>query len=210
MNYIPPTENDILDTDDDEGDENDDGMIAPADNDGMIAPADNDDGDNEERLAGSPTVNFQEDNAIPDIDQDEEDQRILNSIQNADANNRVFDLDELLNHIVSKNLNLRLRRPTSMNGNCLFDSLVDLVEKFEIVNVPRCQNLLRQAICNSMMRHPEFPTWMSLHFKRPVVFQLFLKNMKRSGTYCDNMGLMIAASAHFLGNNFDLNSVLFS
>lgn len=197
MNYTPPTENDILDIADadyDGDDDDDDASLGPV-------PSHIDDGEIDGETA-SPQDNIHGDIENPVIDQEAEDQIILNGIQNADANNRVYNLEDLTNQIDTKNLNLRLGRPSSRDGNCLFDSLTYLVKKYEIENVPQCHKLLRQDICSSVTRHPEFPTWMAIHFKRPVVFQLFLENMRKNGTYSDNMGLIIAASAHFLGNNF--------
>ena len=198
MNYTPPTENDILDITDadyDGGDDDDDdASLAPV-------PSNIDDGDIEGGTA-SPQEDTHGDIARPVIDQDEEDQMILNNIQNADDDNCVYNLEELTNYIDTRNLNLRLGRQSSRDGNCLFDSLAYLVTKYEIENVPRCHKLLRRDICNSVTKHPQFPTWMAVHFKRPVVFQLFLENMRRNGTYSDNMGLIVAASAHFLGNDF--------
>ena len=211
MNYIPPTPDDILDVDDDEDGADDEAhrdvpedaeVVGPepmnGDGDGHTAPVLGDEG----HLGAEEVVT-----AAPDIDHDEEDNMILNSIQNADQGNRMYSLEALDRHIKAKHLNLRLRRPTSNDGNCFFDTLSDLIEKFQIRNVPQDKDLLRQAICCSFTSHPNFSTWMVDNFKKPVVFQKYISGMKKSGTYTDNMGLIIAVAAHFLGKSqyFTLN-----
>ena len=203
MGYMPPTPDDILDLD---GEDADPPGPLPVVAESEVAepePAVSENGDatvlGDHPDQGQIVTQMEVVNPVPVIDPEEEDKLILDGIQNPDQNNRVYSLEDLLNHIKDKNLNLRLRRPSTSNGDCLFDSLEDLIEKFDINSVPRDKNLLRQAICSSFTSHPQFPTWMSLHFKRPVVFQMWYAKMKKTGTYSDNMGLIVAAAAHYLG-----------
>ena len=209
MGYIPPTPDDILDVDDEDAANDDLPGALPADAELAepqpvdAEPVDADDGDanvtGDNPDPGQIVTQMVEEVPVPDIDREAEDKLILDGIVNADGDNQVFSVDDLDNHIRDKNLNLRLRRPSISNGDCLFDSLLDLIEKFDIKIVPRERHLLRQAICSSFTRHPQFPTWMQNHFKRPVVFQTYLANMKKTGQYSDNMGLIVAVAAHYLG-----------
>ena len=212
MGYIPPTPDDVLDIDDDDVQAVYDefhGVVRvvaePVDAEPMdVEPEDAEADDVEDDDADAEAADPGQVPDLPEIDPEEEDKLILDGIQNADADNQVHSLEDLVNYIEAQNLNLRLRRPIRKDGNCLFDSLVDLIEKFDIKTVPRDHNLLRQAICSSFTRHPQFPTWMANHFKRPVVFQMYLENMKKNGIYSDNMGLIVAVAAHFIGNSVNL------
>ena len=204
MNYIPPTPDDILDVDDDEDDANDEPHRDVPEDAEVLDPEAMDEGDGHTApvLGDSPDLgDAQVVTAAPDVVHEEEDNLILDSIQNGDGSNPVYSLDQLARHIEAKNLNLRLRRPSSSDGNCFFDSLCDLIDKFNIRNVPHDKDQLRQGICCSFTSHPQFPFWMTEIFKKPVVCQMFLSNMKKSGTYTDNMGLIIAVAAQFLGNS---------
>ena len=203
MGYLPPTPDDILDIADEDTDPP--GPL-PVDAESEVAecePVVSENGDatvlGDQPVQGQIVTQMDIDVPVPVSDPEEEDKLILDGIQNPDQNNRVYSMEDLLNHIKDKNLNLRLRRPSTTNGDCLYDSLEDLIMKFDIKSVPRDKDLLRQAICSSFTSHPQFATWMSLHFKRPVVFQMFFAKHKKSGTYTDNMGLVIAAAAHYLG-----------
>ena len=213
MNYTPRTENDILDIDEA-------GYDGDCDNDG--SNDNNDQRDPDVNLDTAPSVDNSEelsernqitdenqDAAVADTDQEDQDEAIVDQITEPDDFNKVLDLDDLLEHIETKKLNLALRRPTSMDGNCLFDSLCDLIEKFDIKSVPREKQLLRQKICDSMIRHPEFPSWMKEIFKRPVPFQMFLQKQKKNGQFSDNMGFMITTAAFLIGKiYFILDRVL--
>ena len=205
MGYMPPTPDDILDLDDEDADPPGSLPVDVATEVAEPEPVVSENGDatvlGDHPDPGQIVTQMDVVNPVQDqdIDREEEDKLILDGIQNPDQNNRVYSLEDLLNHIKDKSLNLRLRRPSTSNGDCLFDALQDLIEKFDIKSVPRDMNLLRQAICSSFTSHPQFATWMSLHFKRPVVFQMWYAKMKKTGTYSDNMGLIVAAAAHYLG-----------
>ena len=200
MGYTPPTENDILDS---EGVDTVSDVV-------VAGPPDEDSAGDAglSLVAGSVDVtqddphrdmdeNFNEENVY--VDPEEQDQEMLSLILEPDDNNQSFDLNDLLAHINAKNLNLRLRRPSSTDGNCLYDSLCDLCEKFDIPNVPREKGLLRKAVCNSLTRHPEFPRWMKEIFRKPAVFQKYLATMMKSGQWSDNFGIITAAAAHLIG-----------
>ena len=197
MNYTPPTENDILDVGDDNDVDNDEGYDGDDDSEQQIEV----DTPPPQGLCERNQESYQneQEDTVAGIDQEDPDQAIVDRITEPDDYNQVFEMSDLLKHIKLKKLNLRLRRPTSVDGNCLPDALSDLIEKFDIKSVPRDKHLLRQFICESLVRHPQFPTWMREIFKRPIPFQLFLQKQRKNGQYSDNMGFMVTAAAYSIG-----------
>ena len=62
---------------------------------------------------------------------------------------------KLENFLLENRLPYKLRVPNSNNGNYKFESLTDQIELHNIPGVPRNHELLREFICNSIVKLPQ-------------------------------------------------------
>ena len=126
----------------------------------------------------------------------------LDRILNQDRGTN-YTFKELLTHIANYNLPLKPRKLVKGDGNCFFTSILDLVEKFQIPNIPNDKHLLRLQIIDSIKEHPEFLDWVQNHFYGELeYFEAFAEHLRGDGKYTDNYGLTTAAAAHMLGNDY--------
>ena len=110
----------------------------------------------------------------------------------------LLTLDE---HISTRGLSLKKRRPSLTDGNCWWDSLDDLLEINPISGVPSGHLSLRSYICDRVMALPLTTSWIRDYFGNSrTAFQDFLDIMKRPESYTDDYGLITLATSLVLGN----------
>ena len=122
-------------------------------------------------------------------------------ILNGDGGGPIYSMEELFCHIKDKNLPLRSRDlVVSSDGNCFFESLQDLAEKFNLP-VPHDKHLLRHIITDSMKGHPDVLTWVQefLHGEMKN-FEEIVARLSKDRQYTDNYGMTTLTAAHVLGN----------
>ena len=129
----------------------------------------------------------------------------VDRILNDDGGGTLYTMNQLLSHIREKNLPLRPRKVIQSDGNCFFESIQDLAEKFQLP-VPRDKLLLRHLIADSMTSHPEFLTWIQIHFDGEIRdFETVRDRVRQHGHFTDSYGFCTATAAHVLGNDKKTN-----
>ena len=85
------------------------------------------------------------------------------------------------------------------DGNCFFESIQDLADKFELP-LPRDKHLLCLLITDSMANHPDFLTWVQEHFQGELAaFEKFVDRLRIHGHFTDGFGFTTLTTAHLLG-----------
>ena len=156
---------------------------------------DQDKDDDEANLGRNDDVN-----SVLNASQEASNNRV-NRILNDDGGGTLYTMNQLLSHIRQNNLPLRPRKVIQSDGNCFFESIQDLAEKFQLP-VPQDKLLLRQLIADSMESHPEFLTWVQIHFYGELRdFETVRDRVRQHGHFTDSFGLCPATAAHVLGND---------
>ena len=106
--------------------------------------------------------------------------------------------DSLHEHIEKYNLGLRERSHIAGDGNCWFSSNADLAKAHKL-KVPEDPNELRLAVANSLKSHPQKSQWIQSLFQgKSRSFNRFIKEHSIPGTFVDNLGLLVTATADYL------------
>ena len=72
-------------------------------------------------------------------------------------------------------------------------------------SAPTDHLLLRLAVCNTLENHPQSQDWIkSLFRNKKRDWITFMKNNRKKGTYTDNNGIMVIATAQYLGVIFKI------
>ena len=129
----------------------------------------------------------------------EAENNLVDGILNDDGRGKLYTMKQLLSHIHDKNLPLRPRKKTQSDGNCYYESIQDLADKFQLP-VPRDKHLLRLLITDSMATHPDFLTWVQEHFQGELAaFEKFVDRLRIDGHFTEGFGFTTLTTAHLLG-----------
>ena len=119
-------------------------------------------------------------------------------------------LPSSVKHIKEHNLPVKLPpEVTPPYGNCFYEAVALLCKKMKISlrnghPAPIDHLLLRQAVCNTLDNHPQSKEWIQSLFRNKREWNTFVKNHRKAGIYTVNNGIMVVATAHYLGVIFKI------
>ena len=114
-------------------------------------------------------------------------------------------LDSVTEHINRHNLNLQHFGHVRSNGDCLYDSLYNLILHYNIeVGATDVQDL-RKKIASHVRHHPNSKFWKQSVFKNQGrLMASFIFQHSRPGTFSDSDGLILHAAADLLDANINI------
>ena len=99
----------------------------------------------------------------------------------------------------------RKNSTTPPHGNCFYEAVTCICRKMNIRlgnghPAPVNHADLRQAVCNTLEKHPQSQEWTQKLFRnKKRDWNNLIRNNRIPGTYTDNNGIMVVATAQYLG-----------
>ena len=111
----------------------------------------------------------------------------------------LLTLDSLENFLREHNLGLRSRAKILGDGNCWWRSVADLIKLYGL-NALIDPGLLRKMVVASLKTHPRKMDWAMAAYNGKVRdYNAFVKNQASEGTWTDEEGIVVFATADYLG-----------
>ena len=115
--------------------------------------------------------------------------------------------DRLNHHIKRNGLNLEKFGIVRVQGDCFYDSILNLCHHHG-VEIAACNSLeLRRAIVNNIEKHANFRLWLGVEWRgRMSLFRQFQNLHRREQTFTDNSGIILYSTMHLLNINISIVS----
>ena len=109
-----------------------------------------------------------------------------------------------MEHISKHKLGLRERESIPGDGNCWYWTNCDLIKLHEL-KAPTDPSELRKAVTNSLKTHPLKMQWIkSIFMGKSQKYAKFVKEQSTENTFIDNYGIIVVATADYLGVNYHI------
>lgn len=116
-----------------------------------------------------------------------------------DTEDADVEYDFLPTHIKQYNLPLKVSTPTPAFGDCWWEACMDQL-KLNKMTHPKNALKLRRNIVKNLTKNPCFQTFFEVGFGNDLdVYNSFVKEQCKSGTFTDENGILVLATAMHLG-----------
>ena len=107
--------------------------------------------------------------------------------------------DSLMRHIEKYKIGLKQRPAIPGDGNCWYNSCIDLIQLHNIAGFSNAHQL-RLAVTNLMKRHPNKRQWIRTLFAgKARGYNKFIIDQSKDGVFVDNNGIAVLLTAEVLG-----------
>ena len=116
----------------------------------------------------------------------------------------LVSVDSLVDFLLQFSLGLRMRSRIEGDGNCWWSTVCDLISHMGL-NAPTNPTMLRKMVVDTLPAHPMRLNWAQALYKGKLsAFNRFVKEQRKPGTWTDMGGIIVVATADFLGVTFHI------